>query len=135
MNRKIKFRCWIKSEERFVYNPVIDFTNMIVYSEMNPVNNSGGFIIYDGDFILCQYTGLDDKNGKEIYEGDILKFSFGVGKVVFCDGGFACDMWEKDKPAHLFHWFNFCNIDHSHIIPEVIGNIYENPEFLEEIEK
>ncbi|EOO05013.1 hypothetical protein IAW_05832 [Bacillus cereus str. Schrouff] len=71
-----------------------------------------------------QYTGLTDKNGKRIYEGDIIRFkdknldSVEREEISFNDGGFGTeDWWLRD--------IGEC---------EVIGNIYENPELLEENE-
>ena len=91
-----------------------------------------------GEKILMQYTGLKDKNGKEIYEGDVIKtpyyeapLSYGpsievgdsIGQVVF----------NLEYMAYVIDWdFNegaydgLCDFDESDI--EVIGNIYENPE-------
>lgn len=62
---------------------------------------------------VMQYTGLKDKNGKEIYEGDILKFPQGAGGGVFP----VTYQAQSFYPA-LMH------------LGEVIGNIYENPELL-----
>lgn len=70
--------------------------------------------------ILMQYTGLKDKIGKEIYEGDIMDYGFGrVFSVQFKEGGYVAvfpDLKSNSMiPLRLF---------------EIIGNIYENPELL-----
>ena len=83
---------------------------------------------------LMQYTGLKDKNGKEIYEGDIVKINYGrwayekvgitrYGKVVFEHKTAAFKASIKDSVVLV----GFYDINMS----EVIGNIYENPELLE----
>ena len=80
----------------------------------------------DENIILMQSTGLKDKNGKEIFEGDILGTIDGLldGVVEYrTDLG----MWTND----LLRYNNFerlCSIANSR---EIIGNIYENPEMLE----
>lgn len=77
-----------------------------------------------------QYTGLTDKNGKKIFEGDIIETSgFGYKRrtypVVFCDGYFG---YQSEYDAIAF-------LDSEYPIPqenrEVIGNIHDNPELLE----
>lgn len=70
-----------------------------------------------------QYTGLTDKNGKKIFEGDILDGLCGLHKVYF-DAGFVCYDWENisGKPKESFSGFAD---DY-----EIIGNIHDNPELL-----
>ena len=78
------------------------------------------------DVELMQFTGLLDKNGKEIYEGDILKFYFG-------------SKWERDQVQYDDKYAHYSlkesNITLNFFIEnedtlEVIGNIYENPELI-----
>lgn len=80
-------------------------------------------------FILLQYTGLKDKNGTEIYEGDIIDAgSIHKGYVVYRGASFTEEpIRKKDKPYWAYRPFG--NLDMSK--REVIGNIYENPELLE----
>lgn len=114
--REIKFRAWIKKDKRMEH--CID---------VNP------FYIGDCDRMhwkheeveLMQYTGLKDKNGKEIYQGDIVKESNSKGIIAYeyCFFGIA---WIANKD-----FYNNALKYHSSTI-EVIGNIYENPDLLEE---
>lgn len=88
---------------------------------------------------IGQYTELKDENGKEIYEGDIIEFSYDMfvgnfdtfvakGKVVFEEGAFYVEVFENERTtkdeAYLLYSINLDTI-------EVIGNIYDNPELLE----
>ena len=104
------------------------------------INAWGKDIIEDKDIIvhrekgyeLMQYTGLIDKNGKEIYEGDILQFYNDVDyilkpsyiEVVFENGAFCCKHF-KYETEYLG------NLDVTDMDITVAGNIYQNPESLE----
>jgi len=139
--RDIKFRAWDNGKK---YNDS--------YNERMSKSFSLGdtIVIFDGDLIpieflkdidrsnenksrfeLMQYTGLKDRNGVEIYEGDIIKEHFGAEvKVEFIKGCFVVDLL-YEKPIELA---SLIMADFGNKV-EVIGNIYETPELLEEEKK
>ncbi len=92
-----------------------------------------------------QYTNLKDKNGKEIYEGDIIEFSYdiftgnfdtriGNGIIEFIGGAFYIKPFEienkKINDIENEEWFLLYSVNEDTL--EVIGNIHDNPELLEE---
>jgi len=113
MNRPIKFRVWDKRETKGMSTQ-----NMLYDAQLHHLWQD--FVDYPG-YELMQYTGLTDKNGKEIYEGDIIHLKFGelnANLVV---------KWDKymGLKYHNGGWTSMVHVD-TH--GEVIGNIFENPE-------
>jgi len=106
--RVIKFRAWDD-----------DLKIMLNWEDMRYCVNP------DSRFFISQFTGLHDKNGVEIYEGDILSNSMAYPMV-------SSVKWNNDKALfnaiskHRTSWLFSANA-----LFEVIGNIYENPELLE----
>jgi hypothetical protein len=104
--REIKFRAWNGKHMDY------DYRDASLWN---------GLLVAEGDTILMQFIGLTDETNKEIYEGDIIKYEFDGGdnierppridEVKYVLGCFIPDIWRYQKP-------------------EVIGNIYENPELL-----
>lgn len=120
--REIKFRAWDK-ELKFM----VDDTMYIMGIGTGNVffDNQGDLIEQSNKLVLMQYTGLKDKNGKDIYEGDVSKNYYKgqwVNLVVVWN---PLGMWSvKWKDGYL----NNYHINNQNM--EVIGNIYENPELL-----
>lgn len=125
--KEIKFRVWDKKKEMWSNYQIVD--NMIYF--MDKV--TGVWIRdnkYPDRFKLMQYTGLKDKNEKEIYEGDIIKNNFEetVGSIMFAD----CGYWIKTIDKDIFNDTIYHVLgQYDGEVLEVIGNIYENPELLE----
>lgn len=119
-----KFRAWDVHEEKMFTNDQLIIWNGNVYandnSELN-VNNLKGWSI--DEKYLMQSTGLKDKNGKEIYDGDIvLIYGEKISKVFYSQGSFCVDILNGGTPLHGFSPKQL----------EVIGNVWENPELMEE---
>lgn len=108
--RTIKFRAWDKTSNR-----MMDWLHLQTDNEFRDFQ----FLLFESDqFIFLQFTGLLDKNGKEIYEGDIVR------------------NFEMQLAHHTIEWvidgfsLNYHNDTHGVIHPsllEIIGNIYEQP--------
>lgn len=143
MSRDIKFKIWGKEQKKFLEinwegedarhtkgKANICYSDRVYVTLSGYVNEDGW--PYEVDADILQYTGLKDKNGKEIYEGDILSIKIYSGdKVIvegktvveFKDGCFGV-IWGYDKSfLSLKSFFNTKF--------EVVGNKYENPELLE----
>lgn len=128
--RILKYRAYIKSLKWVVPVLSINFNEEYgwVCVELSPESDAE----YDlGDVELMQSTGLKDKVGNEIYEGDILLFNNSINDekwkcaVVHRHGSFVCE-YLKNRTYNHFDCWNVPKVSW-----EVIGNIYENPELLE----
>lgn len=122
--RSIKFRAWIISEKEmestcFAMSPEGDYWQFA--DQGFYINNKNE----KPEFILMQYTGLKDKNGKEIYEGDIVKTQNLIAQVVYQAPEFVMKKKPKNKT-----WYSFIRIANDRQYEEIIGNIYENADLL-----
>ena len=116
MNKEIKFRAWDILKKRWSNYKINDGT--VYFMDKNTGVWYGSYNKRYKDFNLMQYTGIKDKNGKEIYEGDIVVNSDGdYGYVFFKDGVY--NVRHDDYTGYLFAW------DY-----EIKGNIYENLEMV-----
>lgn len=108
----MKFRAWHK-QNRFWINVA-----WISFSEQTLGDGNGGNWRFQ-EVELVQFTGLYDKNGEEIYEGDIVEFNKS-GKYVAVDWNSRGGCWVVGESV----------LGRASSSSEVIGNIYENPELL-----
>lgn len=137
--REIKFRAW-DEQNKVMHNEVefirsgIDGNDWILFKSDKQKLEDGNVLnnpYFQQQIKLMQYTGLKDKNGVEIYDGDICKTLHSafrdddntIGIVEFYNGRFSRKIKYPSGQYNYHDLFNFhC---------EVIGNIYENPELLE----
>ena len=122
MNRIIKFRVW----DNGIHKYLLPQSNLFIDTESGypdltqRLGNKGNYFSFDysdDNCIFQQYTGLKDKNGKEIYEGDILLDDAKIPLTCYYDNGkFMAGISYASQ-----EWFLEC---------EIIGNIFENKDLL-----
>lgn len=124
--REIKFRAWFDNQMYSIRG--IDFSSNIFPS--GSINLCGADFVSLKDTPLMQYTGLYDKNGKEIYECDILDCGDRIVNVKWHE---QCGQWDCDFIRYKGKLTSngITNADWKYRA-EVIGNIYKNPELLKE---
>lgn len=126
-----KFRVWDRLTGKMFPVGIIDCSIQAVYiEEPNGLDSCRNF----DEIELMQSTGLEDKNGKEIFEGDVVKYEVcrnTYTEEVAYDKNFA-GFGVKDAKANVVFTFGEIAENISLISLEVIGNIYENPGLLEE---
>ena len=125
---KPKFRAWLKKEQKM--DNYIDHISWLE-DELYCIGDGITYMVSAEDLVLMQSTGLFDRNGKEIFEGDILDYR-GRKALVRWHGSYASFIYRfvdelqnrntEWKPLYL-----------AYMKCEIIGNIYENPELLEDI--
>ena len=118
--RELKYRAWDTGAKRWSSGAMPVSSGLGL--ELKPAHSG---------IIVEQYTGLKDKNGKEIYEGDILGGIWEGGYIGYCE---KCKQFQYCSYGGCMacsgdvHWFEIAEDDEK---LEVIGNIHENPELLE----
>jgi YopX protein len=111
--REIKFRAWDKERNQII-------TDKFLIRPWDGLPMSETYM--QPQLELMQFTGLKDKNGRDIYEGDILEFLRRKGDVYWDQLGLWAAHWNEDYNHRLFA-FNQKDL-------EIIGNIYEKPDLL-----
>lgn len=138
MKREIKFRAWLPTIKKMAF--AMPLFGLIKTGDAIRVSGKDEF---PSDIIFLQYTGLKDKNGVEIFEGDLLQYS---GLVMSVNHGAYIEATDGNCPrdGHNAHGWYMTDLEEKNIkslltswaLPsmkeiEVIGNIYENPELLQ----
>jgi uncharacterized phage protein (TIGR01671 family) len=125
--RAIKFRAWDKKEKEMIsHNRLfrLDTSNELPFLPLLEK--------FKDEYEVMEHTGLTDKNGKEIYEKDVVDFDGKKYMVTFANGGFGIwkeirtDLYSDETRDYYEPLWNLI-LDGC----EVIGNLFENPELLE----
>lgn len=130
--REIKFRAWDKKEKRMLHWDEEPYLGFFIGDYGDILQGAFEDIVKQQKLELMQYTGLKDMNGKEIYEGDIVRENNELGiselfyKIGYKDGHTSMTGCNKGNEYDKHGIWNLISS------LEVIGNIYETPDLLKE---
>lgn len=114
--REIKFRAWDTEAKQMILVNDAKFVDGVMIGAKG--------VNWDNQVVVMQFTGLLDKNGKEIYEGDIVETEdVGMCEVEWIGSGLSLHTFPRYSSRSIF------SIEYREC--EVIGNIYENPELIQ----
>lgn len=120
----IKFRAWLKKEQKM--DNEIDHISWLE-DELYCIGDGITYMVLAEDLVLMQSTGLKDKNGKEIFEGDVVK----MAKDVYSEPTYYEVVRHRGGAYRLESKQHGCELWLRHTDCEIVGNVYENPELLE----
>ena len=132
MNREIEYRGFDSREWRYgdlEYNRKDDVARIHTYNEDGSYNKQ--YLV--DPYTVCEFTGMTDKHGVKIFEGDIVRIydsdyeEYSDQQVKFAHGVFGVDNWTKKTLTTLSFFLTGGDSEYS---VEVIGNRYDNPELL-----
>lgn len=123
-NRELKFRAWTGAI--MIYSGQ-DANYSLKFRGINSYKHDLKYEFFDPELSLMQFTGLKDKNGKEIYEEDIIKQNRQNCKVEWNESQAMFGFYEKTSMGKTWRSNCYDSLTDS----EVVGNIHENPELLE----
>lgn len=130
MNRIIKFRVWSKYCSKYLSSEHGIFNNILKFTHDHVKLIDGCYRTLENDYVFQQFTGLFDKTGREIYEGDIIHYTNSREKIDF----FANVTFSEKEAKYTIKskMGEFSLVDRSDYYGTfvVVGNIFENPELL-----
>lgn len=118
-----RFRAWLKKDKEMIDVEEIHFYN----GELDFIGDAITWMCKGNDCVLMQSTGLKDKNGKEIFEGDVVK----LAKDVYSEPAYYEIVRHRGGAYRLESKRYGCELWLRHTDCEIIGNIHTNPELAE----
>lgn len=123
----LRFRAWLKKEQKM--DNEIDHISWLE-DELYCIGDGITYMVLAEDLVLMQSTGLRDKNDKEIFEGDILKSNKYTTSVFYERGAYCVKFCRTTNTTVTMNVISFIEKYKT----KIIGNVYENPELLEDKE-